>query len=493
MRKSNIFKKVAGYRPGRSAFDMSYEKKFTCDLGELIPVLAEPCVPGDVWTIGCQSVIRMQPLVSPVLHEINMYYHVFFVPNRIMWDSWEDFITGGIDGDDASVHPIWEPTDTAIGSLWDYCGFPTGIDPDGVYPSDFIRIAYAMIYNWFYRDESLIAEVALTNEDILIRAWEKDYYTSALLNQQRGTAPSLPISGSTSAVWGTPSAANDTTLRSDGTLNVPYNSDTKNLLENNTVDLSVASTFDIADLRLAFQIQKFMERNNRAGYRYKEFLQSHFAVSYNDARLQSPEYIGGVKAPIIVSEVLQTSETTTGVGGSPQGTMAGHGINVTQGFCGKYRCEEYGILMGIMSIVPKPVYSSQGVHRKWLKETKYDYFLPEFQNISEQIIVRGELLATAVDTENLTPFGYQGRYDEYRTNENMICGLMRTDFDFWHLARQFDPLTPPELNQSFIECVPRKDIFAVPAEPGLIVSFGNLLKAVRPITAIAEPGLIDHN
>ena len=94
-----IFKQTGSLQPGRSAFDLSYEKKFTCDMGQLIPVLCDEAVPGDIWTIGNQTVIRFNPLVSPVLHEINMYLHVFFVPYRLLWDDWEDFISGGVDGD----------------------------------------------------------------------------------------------------------------------------------------------------------------------------------------------------------------------------------------------------------------------------------------------------------------------------------------------------------------------------------------------------------
>ena len=91
-----IFKQTGSLQPGRSSFDLSYEKKFTCDMGQLIPVMCDEAVPGDIWTIGNQTVIRFNPLVSPVLHEINMYLHIFFVPYRLLWEDWEDFISGGV-------------------------------------------------------------------------------------------------------------------------------------------------------------------------------------------------------------------------------------------------------------------------------------------------------------------------------------------------------------------------------------------------------------
>jgi len=499
------FNQVRSLNPGRSMFDLSYEKKFTCDMGQLIPVLCEEVVPGDIFTIANQAIIRFQPLVAPVLHEINMYTHYFFVPNRLMWDDWEDFISGGVTGDLTPALPYWEPTDTTVGSLWDYMGFPVGVDPEGAYPVDFPRIAYNYVWNEYYRDESLQAEETLDNETILNRCWEKDYFTSALTNQQRGTAPALPISGTTHAVWLSSAIGNsggDVAANAVGALtSVPGNNlflangataqaNLLNSLNNNTVDLSTASTFDIADLRLAFQIQKWMERNARSGARYTEFLKAHFGVYPRDERLQRPEYIGGSRSPIIISEVLQTSSTDVT---SPQGNLAGHGISASESFAGKYRAQEYGVIIGIMSVMPRSAYQ-QGINRQWIKRTKFDYFFPEFANLSEQAIEKAEICALdANPTHNTAIFGYQGRYDELRTKQSMVCGLLRTTYDYWHMGRVFDPGTPPTLNDDFVTCIPRKDIFAVPAEPGLIVSFGNLIKAIRPLPFMAEPGLIDHH
>ena len=164
----NPFKSVRQNRPPKSVFNLSYEKKFTCDMAQLIPVMCDEVVPGDFFKIGNQAVIRFQPLVAPILHEINMYVHYFFVPYRLLWSAWEDYITGGINGNDASVLPTWNPSNTAIGSLWDYMGFPTGIVPAGALPMDFPRSAYNFVWNEYYRDETLQTEVALTNESITV-------------------------------------------------------------------------------------------------------------------------------------------------------------------------------------------------------------------------------------------------------------------------------------------------------------------------------------
>ena len=500
MSKRNVFSEVGGLHPRRSVFDLSYEKKLTCDMAQLIPVMCDEVVPGDVFKIGNQAVVRFQPLVAPILHEINMYVHYFFVPYRILWDDWEDFISGGADGQFADPVPEWEPTLTTEGSLWDFFGFPVGVDPDGAYPLDFPRRAYNLVYNEYYRDENLQTEVALTNETILNRGWEKDYLTSALPWQQRGTAPALPISGTTSAVWAASQFSASTPASVAGfmansadnhlyTGNPLASQAARAFMNTNSVDLSTASTFDIADLRLAFQIQKWMERNARAGVRYTEFLRAHFGVSPRDERLQRPEYIGGSKAPCIISEVLQTSSTDAT---TPQGNLAGHGITVSDAYCGKYHAQEFGLIIGIMSIMPRSAYS-QGIDKQWLRKTKYDFYFPEFANLSEQAILNAEICATGMSSHNQDIFGYQGRYDEMRTKNSQIVSGMRTTFDYWHLGRQFDTGSPPVLNEDFIKCVPRKDIFAVPSEPGLIVNFANIIKAFRPLPYMAVPGLIDHN
>lgn len=508
---SRQFEVVKPAKVGYSAFDLSHDKKFTCDMGELIPILVEEALPGDVWMIGNQGVIRAQPLVGPIMHEVNVFFHYFFVPIRQLWSSWETFITGGQLGTDATALPKWNPSSTAEGSLWDYMGFPTGVNPDADNdPLDFPKRAYNHIYNEYYRDENLITAVAIdTSETLKIRAWEKDFFTSALPWLQRGTAPALPVSigGSSAAVWAAGftiewpaiSAASSGTMAQNTSSQVPYDTNTKTTLEKGTATKAkldantvagsgfTATSFSINDLRLALQLQKWMERNARAGYRYIEEIVAHFGnVAPKDERLQRPEYIGGSKAPIVVSEVLQTSATGLTGGSTPQGNLAGHGIGVVNQLAAKYRCKEHGIIMGIMSIMPRTVYQ-QGIDKMWSKATRYDYYWPEFANLGEQAILRKELYADTVKANNETVFGYIGRYDEYRQRRSMVCGELRSTLDHWHISRQFG--SAPTLNQTFIECVPRKDIFAAPSQDGWVCNIGNIVKAIRPMPFQAEPGI----
>lgn len=513
----NHFNNVGVNRPGRSVFDLSYEKKFTCDMGQLIPVMADEMVPGDIFELSAETVIRFAPMVAPVMHEINAFIHYFFVPYRLLWDDWEEFITGGVDGLSDLTPPTWNPTGhNAIGTLWDYFGMPVGVVPTGALPLIFPLYAYNFIYNEYYRDQNVQTEIALSNMEVLNRCWTKDYFTSALPWQQRGQAPALPISGTSHAVfpgaitsgttqvlWPTATGGTHSQLYSDTTNDNPSStvgrtkqaleknvahshSISKTSLDNNVVDLSSATTFNVADLRLAFQIQKWMERNARAGARYKEFIMAHYGEDIKDERLQRPEYVGGSRSPIIISEVLQTSSTDTE---TPQGNLAGHGITANRQYIGKYRAREFGVMMGIMSVMPRPAYQ-QGINRQWLRRTRFDFYTPEFANLSEQAIERAELFASNIEAENQTIFGYQGRYDEMRVKDNQICGLMRTDFAHWHLGRNF--ATAPALNGEFMECVPDKRIFAVTSEPGLFVNVGNIIKGIRPMPVMSNPGLIDH-
>lgn len=539
---SSLYQNTGALYPRRSVFNLSYDKKFNCDMGKLIPVMCDECVPGDVFKISNEMVIRFQPLVAPMLHEVNVYVHYFFVPYRLLWEDFETFVSGGVTGEETPVMPKWKPTTVSKYTLWDYLGFPlnnnllgdTSTFPTEMEPVDFPRRAYNRIYNEYYRDENLQEEIPETNEQILNRNWTKDYFTSALPWQQRGTAPALPvtISGSgtisyakdipvtfltTSASGGSSySSIRSTTASSklvqlnDGPGDAPYGQYNQpgfiprqfnelpdeyriagsnyGTLADGTVNLDTAraTTFDVSDLRLAFQIQKWLERNARAGVRYTEFLKSHFGVSPHDDRLQRPEYIGGTKSPVVVSEVLQTSSTDTT---SPQGNLAGHGLVADQSFVGRYHVTEFGLIMGIMSIMPKPSYL-QGINRQWIKNTKYDFYFPEFSNLSEQAISNAEIYVTGTATDKQI-FGYQGRYDELRTKQNMICADMRDLFSYWHLGRVF--ANAPALNSDFITCNPSKRIFASQSEPGLIVDFGNLITAARPMPITPEPGLIDHN
>lgn len=504
-----LFKRVAGARPGRTLFNLSHEKKFTCDMGELIPILVEFCVPGDIFKIGVSALIKTTPIIAPIMHQIDITFHYYFHACRNLWSEWEDFVTGGDDGTTEPTIPKFENVGLAgKGSISDYLGYPIGVDlPTEDAPVFMIHRCYNDIWNQYYRDESIQDESSFQNDVIHNVSWEKDYFGAALLSQQRGVAPAIPISGTTSAVFDKSTGSFGTGLsgvaqhiagRDDSTIthphagtllsSAPYVTALNNFitaLNDNTVDLEDATPIDISTFREAFQVQRFLERSNRAGTRYIEHIRGHFGEAPTDERLDRPEYIGGCKCPLIVSEVLQTSQSDT----TPQGTMTGHGIGINQSYIGSYRVKEHGFIMGFMFVRPKPEYQ-QGINRLFTFNTKYDLYWPEFAHLSEQPIYRKELYATDVHADNNIVFGFTGAYDEYRVRNNIICGNFRDTYDYWHLSRQFS--SAPALNDDFLKCVPRKDVFAVQNEDCLLCQVGNIVTALRPMPAIAEPGYIDH-
>lgn len=521
MTRGNTFSRVQGLKPGRSVFDLSYAKKMSGMMGYLYPMMCDEVVPGDVFDIGAEAVVRFAPMVAPVLHEIIIKADWFFVPYRILGSktaygndgmtNWESFITGGRSGNSAvtrsNLGVLDMTTPVPEGGLWDHLGIPTGITlataADDDAPLKFPGMSYLKIYNDYYRDPNLEDEVDITacpaNAGLKLANWDADYFTRALPWQQRGTAPALPVTGYSSANFAanahfiTGSSAN--TLTIDNVNNYLLSSIAagvpalKTALSDNVVDLSSATSVNIADLRLAVQLQRWMERNARSGARYTEFLRSHFGVAPRDDRLDRPEYIGGIRQPIVVSEVLQTSKTESG---APQGNLAGHGLMAGRHRVGRYHVQEYGLIMCLMSVIPRPAYQ-QGIDRQWLRKTRYDFYHPEFANLSEQAVQNEELYLSAAKATNLGIWGYQGRYDEMRSKRDKVAGAFRSSLNYWHLGRIFGSL--PALSSTFGHVDPTSltRIFAVPSADNIYVHWGNSIRAIRPLPIQSNPGLLDHD
>ena len=520
---ANIFDSIKVKRPKRNVFNLSYENKLTMNMGELVPIMCMPIVPGDKFRVNTEALVRLAPLVAPMMHRVNVYTHYFFVPNRLVWSEWEDFITKGVDGEDTpvlpyfSLSPGWSSGQFAAGiqngSLWDYLGLPTarsaggtaisGADPNGVdYPTGFkVSVlpfrAYQLIYNEYYRDQNLTDPVDISlssgfvsdNQQVFNllalrrRAWEKDYFTSALPWLQRGPEVSVPINGiggSSNVIYRNPNNAQQRWVDYDGrnmpggTMNIvpgevttysygvaatvgegSQNNRGPQLDPNGTlqVDLNEAGV-SIQDLRTSNALQRWFERNARGGSRYIEQILAHFGVRSSDARLQRPQFLGGGKMPIAVSEVLQTSQTTES---SPQANMSGHGISagVNNGF--KHYFEEHGYVIGLMSIMPRTGYQ-QGVPRDFTKFDNMDFYFPEFAHLSEQEIKNKELYVSNDSTYNEGTFGYTPRYAEYKYHESEAHGDFRGNMSFWHLNRIFED--KPNLNTTFVECKPSNRVFA---------------------------------
>jgi hypothetical protein len=498
----NIFNSIQLKKPKKNFFDLTHDVKLSTNMGQLTPILTLEVVPGDSIELGCESIIRFAPMTAPVMHRMDVTMHYFFVPNRILWPNWEKFITNnGPNGTgETIVAPYINYTDSAgfndYKLFLDYMGIPPqsngGADQ---LISALPFAAYQCIYNEYYRDQNLISPVDYklvdgsnqTNYPTLLslrnRAWEHDYFTASLPFAQKGAAVDIPL-GAVNGDANIYSNVGNTTLSGSsgdpamiGDTNAGFTD-----LWAQTDGLTVEPT-TINDLRRAYRLQEWLEKNARGGTRYIESILSHFGVKSSDARLQRPEYITGVKTPVVISEVLNTSGTE---GELPQGNMAGHGIAVSSGRSGSYYAEEHGYIIGIMSVMPKTAYQ-QGIPRTYMKLDPLDYFWPSFANIGEQEVKLAELYAYTNNSQDT--FGYVPRYAEYKYMPSRVAGDFRTSLDYWHLGRIF--ANEPTLSQEFIECTPSdtERIFAVtdPDAQKLYCHVLNKIKAVRPMPKYGTP------
>jgi len=515
------FQRTMTRRPGRSAFNLSHEVKQSVKMSALTPFYIEEVIPGDRFEVKSEILMRFSPLISPVMHRMNLYTHYFYVPNRIIWDGWKDFITGGEDGQNSAQVPripVNDATRTRFieGQLADYLGCPT-IPNTPVTDQTYINAlpfrAYQEIYNEYYRDQNLQAKVDFSHgdtidngeADILLqikqRNWEKDYFTSSLPWAQKGDPVGIPVDFNykpVSVLYENDGSAppQGTNLEAgtalEGGAALQETPPTGNFLRvENLEEEGVSVT--IEELRRAVRLQEWLEKNARAGSRYIESILSHFGVRVSDYTAQRPVFLGGGKQPVQISEVLQTSATnqdSTTVDPSIQGNMAGHGISVGGQNSFRSSFKEHGYVIGIMSTLPRSAYS-QGVNRMWLKLNKFDYYWPEFAQLGEQEVQNQEVYFDLLATEasRTGTFGYQSRYAEYKYKPSRIAGQFRTTLAHWHMGRQFTAL--PVLNDQFVKADPRTDIFAVTDEDEdkLFVQIYNNVKAVRPIPANNVPTL----
>lgn len=593
----SIFNTIPIKVPKKNKFNLSHQTKLTCDMGKLIPIMCEPVIPGDRFKISSQQLIRFAPMVAPIMSDVDVYTHFYFVPSRLIWDNWETFITGAKNGkkisqenlpsyprisinpnlfnkklrdifDDSEIDPDDEPRWVSepimgVGSLPDYLDFQTvnksynydGSGAESMIIDELPFRAYQKVYFDYYRDENLspfddfsqissrdgILELKRNDNNSILyinqifalrnRSWKKDYLTSALPFPQKGDSVELPLAGFNIPVNGDSEYIN---LESYGSSNFTAGGSNNQNITNhqvmafgdagkNGIDIStfndqnqqvaiklntnnfgidavnIAKQLNefglgpttINELRRAYAAQRFLERRAVGGSRYIEQNLAFFGVKSSDARLQRAEFLGGSKQPVVISQVLQTSQTTEGENGSPQGNPAGNAISVGGKYLFDKFFEEYGYIIGVMSIMPRADYI-QGIPRKYLKFDPYEYYWPQFAKIGEQPIFNQEVKWTAqtdgYDLPNNGTFGYTPRYAEYRYIPNRVHGDFKDSLLHWTLARNFNQPGSPLLNESFIECVPSQRVFAYRGDDfnKCWVQVNLNISALRPITKYGE-------
>lgn len=503
------------------------DKKLSFDMGNLVPFFHQEVYPGDFWKLKTFMSVKLADFGQPVFDSLSLKVWYFFVPYRTVIEDFEQFITGWSLKDNAASTAVWPfitmgaktTANWSIGSLADYLEVPvTQNITGGKVAADPFRIYQKICNDWFiseFLQDQIVVSVESgedTETDLTLknRCWPRDYFTQSLPFTQLGPVLTVPILGVGSLIRRTDSTQIDFKNMTSGKPACVYagtaNGASGAVLtgvnagypqgvyigineDNFAVDFTKTSGSSISQLRLGFQMQRIQERLARGGVRLTEYIRSVFGVFPPDARLDRAEYLGGGTCPVLISEVVQNSATTST---STQGnrTALGDAYNsiptITKGFT------EHGRIMGLMCCLPTPTYF-QGMRRDMFgTRTRFDLLQPELAHIGEQPLYNGELFYQGTEVDN-QEFGYIPNYQWFREMKSSVCGDFRDNMRNFFFGREFSAL--PVLNEDFVVARPSSAPFAAGAKNAIRPIWVDVLvKAdiVRCLPKKGTPGLIDH-
>lgn len=567
---------VANYK---TFFPMKEKVDADIPIGRVVPIYAEFGIPGDIWHLKQQILIRSHPMFAPLLTNLSAKVRAFFVPLRLIEEDTEFIITGSKNGkvgtydengklvpfQEKEFKSLFDDVNSSVTgysyavdkySVMDYMiSMPVGdyantYTNDGI-PCQYWLKGYERIWFDYYRDENLSDFYEFdTYWDTLKNApgkvkpfyanWRRDYFTSALPFQQKGIRPTfdfnlvnpddfstffgvnfVPSSNAQLAVTSAYTRLNVPQIQSedtsggsssdpefikgkpypvvstiqrktDGTLDPSYQA-----AGTMGIDFAgLASTLGVDDLRLVTQIQRIYERAARCGSRYTEMLFSTFGISPKDETLQRVQYLGGYSQPIVVSSVEQTAED----GSTPVGTLRGKGISLSDNAIETFICKEFGLIYVTIEIMPESIYG-QGIRKKYSLKSRFDFYNPSFQFLSEEEVKNYELYWEFDNTVTLDGkpinncvFGFQEMYNYLKSNQHRAAGEMRDTLSYWNIVRKFS--NTPVLSETFIQAQDSAAFgapFAVTDAPPFIVEFYNHNGVYRPMAKYGTPGRVDHS
>lgn len=498
-------------KASRTCFNRDQTILTTFDAGKLIPFYVDEVLPGDTFSVDTLAIIRMTTPKYPVMDDSFIDFYYFFCPNRILWDNFKHFM-GEVEETPWMPQKTYTVPQIKINgtdekpapdekSILDYMGVPTKVKKPFTINALPIR-AYVKIWNEFFRDENVDNAAVLKSDDEYVTyamstgeedTMEKelkeavtggnllpvnryhDYFSSCLPSPQRGPEVNVPIAGFAPIVWGMTAQelqnftifpnpeGQDYLYQSDNARwcikKEPKNEEPRVLLgrsgNGTTVmaqmkaDLTTAAGATVNQLRQAISVQQYYEALARGGSRYREQVQAIWDVIISDKTVQVPEYLGGGRYHVNISQIVQTSGQQTN-NDTPIGETGAMSVTPISESSFTKSFEEHGFVIGVACVRHNHSYQ-QGLERFWSRQDRLDYYVPQFANLGEQPVKKKEIMLTGDKTDEET-FGYQEAWADYRMKPNRVSGLMRSNaegtLDFWHYADNYEKV--PTLSQEWM-------------------------------------------